>query len=110
MSYTKIEMAAKLHWFEEIKFKLVYWKLNIDSFRKSDFRQSQGFDKHVAIGADLIFLALQSTQISVSDFQPKQPGYRRDAVHEELACLQSYHWSEQGDGQVNLSQATYAFC
>jgi len=47
-----------------------------------------------AISADLIFLALQSAQNSVSDFQPKQPGYRYDAVHQELACLQSYHWPE----------------
>ncbi len=60
-------------------------------------------------GAHLIFLALQSVQNSVSDFQPKQPGYRRDAVHHELACLQSYHWPEQGNGQVSLSEATYAF-
>ena len=82
----------------------------MDGFRKSDSRQGQSFDKHVAIGAYLIFLALQSAQNSVSDFQPKQPGYRRDAVHQELTCLQSYHWPEQSDGQVSLSQATYAFC
>ena len=77
---------------------------------KSDFRQSQSLDKHVAIGAGLIFLALQSAQNSVSDFQPKQLGYSSDVVHQELAYLQSFHWPEQGDGQVSLSQATYAFC
>jgi hypothetical protein len=58
----------------------------------------------------LIFLALQLAQNSVSDFQPKQLGYRSDAVHQELACLQSYPWPEQDDGQVSLSQATYEFC
>ena len=31
-----------------------------------------------------IFLALQSVRNSVSDFQPKQPSYRRDAFHLSL--------------------------
>ena len=106
----KLEWRQKRLSREFLKWKLAHWRLNIDSFRKSDFRQSQSFDKHVAIGVNLIFLALQSAQNSVSDFQPKQPGYRRDAIHRELACLQSFHWPEQGDGLVSLSQVTCVFC
>ncbi len=51
LSYAKIRVKVKT--FESRVFEMEYIFIeekNIDSFRKSDSRQSQSFDKHVTIG------------------------------------------------------------
>ena len=74
-----------------LKRNLVHSKLNIESFQQSGRRQGRHYDKHVTVSAGLVFLALQSGQNDASGIQAKQLDYRHDALHQESACLLSYH-------------------